>query len=70
MPENSQTEESFGDLSLINWVGIAGGALMLVLPFLGAWWKAIVGENVMSIAFSPFFYKANILGVTYVFSSF
>lgn len=51
-------------LHSINWVGLAAGVLMLILPFMGAWWKAIVGEGALEMAFSPFFYKIDIVGAS------
>ena len=45
----------------INWFGLVAGALMLVLPFLGMWWSATVGNRAMEIALSPFDYRANLL---------
>jgi low affinity Fe/Cu permease len=38
----------------INVVGLAAGALMIILPFLGPWWIASVGTGAFEISLSPF----------------
>lgn len=45
-----------------NLLGVAAGALMLVLPFLGPWWIARVGTGVVEIALSPFDMSTSVLG--------
>lgn len=37
----------------INWFGLAAGILMILLPFLGPWWRLTVGEAVR-VEISPF----------------
>lgn len=49
-------------LSIINWFGVAAGALMLILPFLGAWWRAEVGTGALEFGISPFYYNVSIMG--------
>ena len=45
----------------MNWFGLVAGALMLVLPFLGPWWSATVGNGAMDLALSPFDYRISLL---------
>ena len=45
----------------MNWFGLVAGALMLVLPFLGPWWSAAVGNGAMDLALSPFEYRVSLL---------
>lgn len=49
---------------LINWFGIVTGIFMIVLPFLGAWWRAEVGAGAIELAISPFYYQINVIGQT------
>ncbi len=37
---------------------------MLILPFMGAWWNVAVGEGILKIAFSPFYYEVGVIGET------
>ena len=55
---------SFPDLGLppVNWFGLVAGVLMLVLPFLGPWWRATVGTGAADVALSPFDYHISLLG--------
>ncbi len=46
----------------INFLGIVAGMLMIMLPFLGPWWIARVGEGAMEIALSPFDISITLLG--------
>lgn len=63
MAESSVRIEGVADrLKVINWFGIATGVLMIVLPFLGAWWQATVGTGALQLGFSPFYYHVAILG--------
>ena len=48
-------------LPLMNWFGLVAGALMLLLPFLGPWWSATVGNGAMDLALSPFDYRISLL---------
>lgn len=70
MEEKSTSQGMFqGDklmerLKIINWFGIGAGILMLILPFLGAWWQAEVGSGAMELAFSPFYYHVSFLEQT------
>jgi len=45
----------------MNWFGLVAGALMLLLPFLGPWWSATVGNGAMDLALSPFDYRISLL---------
>ena len=45
----------------INWFGLVAGALMLLLPFLGPWWSATIGNGAMDLALSPFDYRISLL---------
>jgi hypothetical protein len=45
----------------INPAGLVAGVLMLLLPFLGPWWQASLGE-IIRVQLSPFGYEINILG--------
>ena len=45
----------------VNLVGVVAGVLMLLLPFLGPWWRASLGEMV-EVQLSPFGYRVSILG--------
>ncbi len=45
----------------INWFGVAGGVLMLILPFSGPWWQAHAGDGMMDLSFSPFDLHLSIL---------
>ncbi|KXB03474.1 hypothetical protein AKJ45_01470 [candidate division MSBL1 archaeon SCGC-AAA261F19] len=39
----------------VNWIGVAAGVLMLILPFLPwAWWSASVGSGAANVGISPF----------------
>lgn len=39
----------------VNWIGVAAGVLMLVLPLLPwAWWSASVGSGAANVGISPF----------------
>ncbi|MBS3815685.1 MAG: hypothetical protein KGY45_03885 [Hadesarchaea archaeon] len=49
-------------LLMMNWFGIIAGVLMLILPFLGPWWRASVGTKALEIGISPFYYHVSILG--------
>ncbi|TES83164.1 MAG: hypothetical protein E3J91_03630 [Hadesarchaea archaeon] len=58
-PETSRPKRR---LPPMNWFGLVAGALMLLLPFLGPWWRATVGTGAMDIALSPFDYSISLLG--------
>ncbi len=49
-------------LTIFNPVGLLTGVLMLILPFQGVWWEAILGNDVLRIAFSPFEYDLSLAG--------
>ncbi len=40
----------------VNWFGIIAGILMIVLPFMGAWWRVVAGVDAAEITLSPFDY--------------
>ncbi len=53
------------DLNRINWFGVAGGALTLivmVVSFYNPWWQLIIGENLMKINASPMNTNFGLLG--------
>ncbi|MBA7501747.1 hypothetical protein ES706_00321 [subsurface metagenome] len=58
-PEASRPKRRFPPM---NWFGLVAGALMLLLPFLGPWWRATVGTGAMDVALSPFDYSISLLG--------
>lgn len=62
MNNQSQSSDISEKLSLINWPGLVTGVLMLALPFLGAWWRAMAGTGVFKIAISPFYFSAVLVG--------
>lgn len=55
-------KESSGFIYSVNWVGVVAGVLMLLIPFMGAWWKVVVGSGAMKIAISPFHYDIVLAG--------
>ncbi len=57
-----EKEDFLSQLSLINWFGIAGGCLMLILPFVGAWWRFGAGTGVLELSLSPFYYSFTAVG--------
>lgn len=42
------------DFNNCNWIALISGVLVLVMPFLGAWWTFSVGTEFFSIGLSPF----------------
>lgn len=50
--------------SRMNLPGLITGLLMLILPFMGAWWKATVGEGALEVAISPFYYSLEFASVS------
>lgn len=48
-------------MKIVNWFGVAAGVLMIILPFLGAWWHAEVGIGALKLELSPFYYHMSIL---------
>ncbi len=58
-PKTSRPKRRFPPM---NWFGLVAGVLMLLLPFLGPWWRATVGTGAMDIALSPFDYSISLLG--------
>jgi hypothetical protein len=62
-PSKLRTSGLKGHLKVINWIGVVAGVLMLTLPFMGPWWRAEVGTDAMNLAFSPFHYSADFLGL-------
>ncbi|MDH5685947.1 MAG: hypothetical protein OEY73_05390 [Hadesarchaea archaeon] len=59
---NPKTSRPKRRLAPVNWFGLVAGALMLMLPFLGPWWRATVGTGAMEVALSPFDYSISLLG--------
>jgi hypothetical protein len=45
-----------------NWFGLAAGPLMILLPFLGAWWEFRLGTGAVDLSFSPFSFRLEALG--------
>ena len=64
MKESEQKNNSNIDFGTINWLGLVTGVLMILLPFLGVWWEAVLGDGIVRIALSPFKYEAMLLGET------
>ena len=62
MSEKNVDKSLKNKISSLNWLGIITGILMVLLPFLGFWWKATVGEEVIRIALSPFQYEFMVIG--------
>ncbi len=62
MNEESKSSDISEKLKLVNWPGLAAGVLMLLLPLLGAWWRAVAGDGVFVIAISPFYYNIEVVG--------
>ena len=53
------------DLNRINWFGVAGGALTLiviVVSYYNPWWQLVIGENLMKINASPMNTNFGLLG--------
>ena len=46
----------------VNWVGIVAAIAMLILPFLGAWWRVSAGGEAITTSVSPFNVDIVILG--------
>ncbi len=41
----------------LNWLGLAAGPLLILLPFLGAWWSLRVGTGAVDLSLSPFSFR-------------
>ncbi len=53
------------DINRINWFGVAGGALTLiviVVSYYNPWWQLIIGENLMKVNASPMNTNFGLLG--------
>ncbi|MGQ9787795.1 MAG: hypothetical protein ACUVQM_00545 [Candidatus Hadarchaeaceae archaeon] len=48
----------------MNFIGIAAGVMMVLLPFLGPWWVAELGTGAVEIALSPFDLSIQVFGQT------
>ncbi|KXA91674.1 hypothetical protein AKJ57_00240, partial [candidate division MSBL1 archaeon SCGC-AAA259A05] len=59
--EGSSNEGLKMRMRSVNWFGVAAGVLMLLVPFLGAWWCAEVGAEALKLELSPFYYHVSIL---------
>ncbi|MHC1623259.1 MAG: hypothetical protein ACXQTR_01555 [Candidatus Methanospirareceae archaeon] len=46
----------------VNWPGIIAGLLIIVLPFLGRWWRFTLGTDALVMAISPFGIDVSIFG--------
>jgi len=46
----------------INWPGVIAGLLVLALPFLGSWWRLILGTGALIFTASPFGVQLSIFG--------
>lgn len=62
MFEEKESNKGILEPSSINWPGLLAGVLMLILPFLGVWWKAAVGGSAFKLAISPFKYEVLLAG--------
>ncbi|MEM2866033.1 MAG: hypothetical protein QXM46_03595 [Candidatus Hadarchaeales archaeon] len=40
-----------------NWFGLVAGPLMILLPFLGAWWSLTLGTGAVDFSLSPFSFR-------------
>jgi hypothetical protein len=40
-----------------NWFGLVAGPLMILLPFLGAWWSLTAGTGAVDFSLSPFSFR-------------
>jgi hypothetical protein len=53
------------DINRINWFGVAGGALTLIViavSYYNPWWQLIIGENLMKVNASPMNTNFGLLG--------
>lgn len=41
----------------LNWFGLVAGPLMILLPFLGAWWSLTLGTGAVDFSLSPFSFR-------------
>ncbi len=48
----------------VNWPGIFAGMLIIALPFLGTWWRFMLGTGAVVMALSPFGVYVSIFGET------
>lgn len=46
----------------VNWPGLIAGLLIIVLPFLGRWWRFTLGTDALVMAISPFGIDVSIFG--------
>ncbi len=46
----------------INWPGVVAGLLVISLPFLGSWWRLIIGTGALIFTASPFGVHLSIFG--------
>jgi hypothetical protein len=46
----------------INWPGVIAGLLVIALPFLGSWWRLILGTGAFIFTASPFGVQLSIFG--------
>ncbi len=46
----------------LNWFGVIAGPLMILLPFLGAWWEFELGTGAVDLSLSPFTFRLEALG--------
>ena len=46
----------------VNWPGIIAGALIIALPFVGTWWRCVLGTDAFLMAVSPFGVELSIFG--------
>lgn len=51
-------------LRRINWPGFIAGAFIITLPFLGTWWRFMLGTGAFIVAVSPFGVQFSIFGET------
>lgn len=48
----------------VNWPGAIAGVFVIALPFLGMWWKFMLGTGAVTMLLSPFGVEMNIFGET------
>ncbi len=45
-----------------NWPGVVTGFLMVIVSFMGSWWRVQFGDGFIEMAVSPFYYEAVFMG--------
>lgn len=60
----SEATEKLEMLQKVNWPGVIAGMFIVALPFLGMWWKFMLGTGAVIMAVSPFGVEMSIFGET------